>query len=304
LLKLLGGIVLRKALSVIVVAFIVIIAAVYLFLNKEEKVIEPETVEKEADTVEQEEVKPDNQNESFTFEPFTLSMATVENIEVGKPFEVEGKLENTYTGPVTLTEGSKCTEEITYSFIPFSEYAEGQPAPECKDSTKEVVLKVDESITTNAELVAEKDEPYILTGYFAGLPLLKKVLPADSADFDEKTASHNLGELFLEIKAQGSFKAGERIYLTAALTNKGENFIRLKENSCNFDLKFTAKSLNDNVILPGAYGPCEDNNRTFNLQAGDSLNGYTSFAPEEAGTYSVTVSHVNDVEVELDFDVE
>ena len=254
--------------------------------------------------MEQEEVEPDTQNESFTFEPFTLSMATAENIEVGKPFEVEGKLENTYTGPVTLTDGSKCTEEITYSFIAFSEYAEGQPAPECKDSTKEVVLKVDESITTNAELVAAKAEPYILSGYFAGRPLLKKVLPADSADFDEKTASHNLGELFLEVKAQGSFKVGERIYLTGALTNKGENFIRLKENSCNFDLKFTAKWLDNNVILPGTYGPCEDNNRTFNLQAGDSLNGYTSFAPEEAGTYSVTVSHVNDVEVELEFDVE
>lgn len=304
MLRLLGGLVLRKALSIILVAVILIIATVYLFSNNDEKVIKPESNEKEFDIVEQEEVKPDGQDNSFTFEPFTLTMTTDENIEVDKPFEVEGKLANTYTGPVTLPEGSKCTEEITYSFIPFSEYAEGQPAPECKDSAKEVVLQVNESITTNAEIVAEKDEPYILTGYFAGLPLLKKVIPIGSVNFDEKTESHNLGELYLDIKAEGSFKAGERIYISGTLLNKGENFIRMKEDSCNHDLKFTAKFNNENVKLPGTYGSCEDNERTFNLQAGDSLNGYTSFVPEESGTYLVTVSHVNDVEVELELDIE
>lgn len=304
MLKLLGGLVLRKVLSIILVVVIVIIATVYLFSNNDKKVSKPESNEKESDIVEQDEVKPDAQDDSFTFEPFTLTMTSDENIEAGIPFEVEGELANTYNGPVTLPEGSKCTEEITYSFIPFSEYAEGQPAPECKDSTKEVVLKVNESITTNAEFVAEKDGPHILTGYFAGLPLLKKVIPTASVNFDERIASHNLGELYLDIKAEGSFKAGERVYLSGTLSNKGENFIRMKENSCNHNLKFTAKFNNEKVKLPGTYGPCEDNGRTFNLQAGDSLNGYTSFIPEESGTYLITVSHVNDVEVELEFDIE
>ena len=205
-------------------------------------------------------------------------------------------LTNTYTGPVTLPEGSKCTEEITYSFIPFSEYVEGQPAPECKDSTKEVVLNVNDSIMTNAEFIVEKDEPYILTGYFAGLPLLKKVITTESVSFDEKTATHNLGKLYLEIKAEGSFKAGDRIYISGTLSNKGENFIRMKENSCNHDLKFSPKSTNENVKLPGNYGPCEEDERTFNFQAGDSINGYTTFTPARKGKYMVKAHHVNNVQ--------
>ena len=308
MLNLLGGLVLRKGISILLVAVIVIIAAVYLFSNNGEKAIQPETKENTTDIVEKEKIKPveqpDEQGKSFTFEPFTLTMTTDEKIEVGRTFEVEAALENTYNGPVTLSKGSKCTEEVTFTLIPFSEYAEGQPAPECKNSTEEVELKVGESISTKAELMADKDEPYILSAYFANIPLLKKVISIGSKDFDEANESLNVGALYLDVRAESTFKTGKPVYLTGTLSNKGENFIRMKENSCRHDLEFTVKVNNENVQLPGTYGPCEDDSRSFNLQAGDSMNGYSSFIPEKAGTYSVTVGHVNDIKVELEFDID
>ena len=299
-----GELVLRKGISLLLVAIVLIIAAVYIFSNSGKKVVEPETKEEISEVVDEGEVKSDEQGESFTFEPFTLTMTTDEDIEVGKSFEVEAALENTYNGPVTLSKGSKCTEEVTFTLIPFSEYAEGQPAPECKDSTKEVELKVDESINTKAELIADKDEPYILSAYFATIPLLKKVIPIGSKDFDEANESHNVGTLFLDIRAEGTFKTGKPVYLTGTLANKGKNFIRMKENSCKHDFEFTAQVNNERIQIPGTYGPCEDDGRSFNLQAGDSMNGYSSFIPEKAGTYSVTVGHVNDIKVELKFNVD
>lgn len=293
----------RKGISLLLVAMVLIIAAVYLFSNNNEKVVEPETKEKKTNVLE-EEVKSDEKNDSFTFDPFTLTMTTEEDIELGTPFEVEAELKNTYTGPVTLTEGSKCTEEITFSLVPFSEYAEGQPAPKCKDSTKEVELKVHESLITMAAFTVDKDEPYILSAYFANIPLLKKVVREGSNNLEEISKSQNVGTLYLDVTAEGNFKTGEPIYLSGTLSNKGENFIRMKENSCKHDLEFTAKVNNEKVQLPGTYGPCEDDGRSFNLQVGDFLNGFSSFVPEKVGTYSVTVGHVNDVEVELEFDVD
>lgn len=277
-----------------------------MFWDSKKEVIEPDTNEKVSEVIEEEEViedevKDDEQFESFTFDPFTLKMATVEGIEVGRSFEVEAELENTYNGPVTLSKGSKCTEEVTFMFIPFSEYAEGQSAPECKDSTEELELKVGESITTKAELVADKDEPYILSAYFANIPLLKKVVPMSNENFAEVSESHDVGSFSLDISAEGTFKTGEPVYLTSTLSNKGENFIRMKENSCKHDFEFTAKVNNEDIEIPGNYGPCEDDGRSFNLQAGDSMNGYASFIPEKAGTYTVNVGHVNDIMVELEF---
>ena len=248
--------------------------------------------------------KVEDTGDSFTFEPFTLSMTTDENIEMGKPFAVEASLKNTYNGPVTLTEGSKCTEEITFSFTPFNEYAEGQPAPECKDSTKDHVLKVGDSISTEAELTADEEGKYILTAYFANMPLVKKVISVGTTELDKKSASNNLGTLFLDVTAEGNFKIGETIYLTGTLSNKGENFIRMKENSCKQDIEISAKVDNEKIQLPGNYGPCEDDGRSFNLQSGDSINAFSSFTPEKAGTYSITVRHVNDVATVLEFDVE
>ena len=298
-----GELFLRKIISLLLVAIGLIIAAVYIFSDNGKKVVEPETKEKVSEVVEEEEVKPDEQGESFTFEPFTLTMTTDENIEVGKSFEVEAMLKNTYTGPVTLSKGSKCTEEVTFSLIPFSEYVEGQPAPECNDSTEEVELKVGESINTKIGLKAEKDEPYILSAYFANMPLLKKVIPIGNKDFDEASDSNNVGGLYLDVRSEGTFKVGQPVYLTGTLSNKGENFIRMKENSCKHELEFTVTVNNEKVQLPGTYGPCEDDSRSFNLQAGDSMNGYSSFIPEIAGTYAVTVGHVNDIKVGLEFDI-
>ena len=299
-----GELVLRKGISLLLVAIVLIIAAVYIFSNSGKKVVEPEVKGNIPEVLDEDEVKPGEQGESFTFEPFTLTMTTDKDIEVGKSFEVEAALENTYNGPVTLSKGSKCTEEVTFSLIPFSEYTEGQAAPECKDSTKEVELKVGESINTKAELIADKDEPYILSAYFATIPLFKKVIPIGSHDFDEANESHNVGTLFLDIRAASTFKVGKPVYLTGTLSNKGENFIRMKENSCKHDFEFTAQVNNENIEIPGSYGPCEDDGRSFNLQAGDSMNGYASFIPDKAGTYAVTVGHVNDIKVELEFDID
>ena len=294
---------------------IIIIGAVYFFSDSKKEVVQPAPEEKETDVIKEEneeaevevneeEEIADEQLESFTFDPFTITMAKMDAIEVGEPFEIETELKNTYNGPVTLAKGSKCTEEVTFTFVPFSEYEEGQSAPDCKDSTERVELKVGESLTTKAELIAEKDEPYILSAYFANIPLLKKVIRVGDEKFDEVSVAENLGSSHLDLTAEGSFKVGQPVYLSSTLSNKGENFVRMKENSCKHDFEFTAKVMDENVSIPGNYGPCEDDGRSFNLQAGDSINGYASFIPEKAGTYTATVAHVNDIMVELEFTVD
>ena len=305
-----GELCLKKIISVLFgVALIITLVVVFSGEKEKEKVIEPETTEKKAEVSEvevqsdEEEITTDSED-SFTLEPFTLTLNTEELVEKGQSFEVEATLENTYNGPVTLREGSKCTEEVTFEFIPFSEYEEGQPAPECKDSTKDVELNVGESFVTTTELLADGEESYILSAYFANIPLLKKVITVGEHESNEQSASDNLGSLHLDVTADGNFKIGEAIYLTSTLSNKGDNYIRMKEDSCKHDFAFSAKVDNESVQIPGSYGPCEDDGQSFNLQAGDSMNGFASFIPEKAGTYSVTVSHVNDVKVELEFDVE
>lgn len=311
---------LKKFISVLLIA-ILVIGAVYLFTDSKKEIVKPTPEEKKTDVIEEEkeeeekeevneeETKDDEeiageQVESFTFDPFTITMAKMEGIDVGEPFTVEAELKNTYNGPVTLAEGSKCTKEVTFTFVPFSEYEEGQSAPNCIDSTERVELKVGESMTTKAELIADKDEPYILSAYFANIPLLKKVVPVGNENLDEVTESDNVGSSHLDITAEGTFKTGQPVYLSTTLSNKGENFVRMKENSCKHDFEFIAKVNDDNINIPGNYGPCEDDGRSFNLQAGDSINGYASFVPEKAGTYTVTVSHVNDIMVELEFIVD
>ena len=60
---------------------------------------------------------------------------------------------------------------------------------------------------------------------------------------------------------------------------------------------------NEPVELPKTYGPCEDVNRKFNLQAGDTINAYTTFTPARKGKYTVKAHHVNNVTTVLEFEV-
>lgn len=305
-----GELFLKKMISLLF-GIVLLTTIIVACSNSKEKVIEPETPENKDSASEEviqseekaEEVIEGN-DDSFTLEPFTLTLNSEELIEKGQAFEVEAKLKNTYTGPVTLSAGSKCTEEVTLVLVPFHEYEEGQPAPECKDSTEEVELLVGESMVTSTEFTAEKEGFYILSAYFANFPLQHKVISVGHQELKEEKASNNLGSLHLDVTAEGSFKPGDMIYLTSKLSNKGDNYIRMNENSCKHDFEFSAKVDGEKVEIPGSYGPCEDDGHSFNLQAGDSMNGFASFTPEKAGTYQVKVGHINDIEVELEFVIE
>ena len=63
-----------------------------------------------------------------------------------------------------------------------------------------------------------------------------------------------------------------------------DNYISLHENSCQLDIEFKVTVDNEPVELPETYGPCEDVNRKFNLQAGDTINAYTTFTPAKKGS--------------------
>ncbi|MBO1912912.1 hypothetical protein J4G37_49920, partial [Microvirga sp. 3-52] len=141
------------------------------------------------------ETDTENDNtDSFTFEPFTLTMAVGEQLEADKPFEVEASLKNTYNGPVTLKAGSKCTEEVTLVLTPFEEYKEGQSPPQCKDLTEDIEVLVGDSLDTKAQFTAATDGKYIVSAYYANMPLVKKLVTVGTDEkFDVKESSSNLG---------------------------------------------------------------------------------------------------------------
>ena len=89
----------------------------------------------------------------------------------------------------------------------------------------------------------------------------------------------------------------------AHCTNTGDNYISLKENSCQFDIEYTVTVDDEAIELPETHAPCEDANRKFNLQSGDTINAYTTFTPDKTGKYSVKAYHVNNVTTILEFDV-
>ncbi|MBO1910058.1 hypothetical protein J4G37_35405, partial [Microvirga sp. 3-52] len=60
---------------------------------------------------------------------------------------------------------------------------------------------------------------------------------------------------------------------------------------------------NEVIELPETYGPCEDANRKFNLQSGDTVNAYTTFTPVKKGKYIVKAHHVNNITTVHEFDV-
>ena len=167
---------------------------------------------------ENEENKAEEAISSFTFEPFTLTMEVDNQVDAGKSFVVESSLKNTYNGPVTLKAGSKCTENVTLVLTPFEEYKEGQSPPECKDLTEDIEVLVGESLDTKAQFTAENDGKYIVTAYFANMPLVKKVVTiGTSKDFEVKEESSNLGSLQLNVLAEGEFQTGEPINVSGAL---------------------------------------------------------------------------------------
>lgn len=291
----------------ILVIIALIVLGTFLFKNHDQT-NEPEksTTETTSNSeVESGETDTGNvKTDSFTFEPFTLTMEVDKQVEVGKPFEVEASLKNTYNGPVTLKTGSKCTEEVTLVLTPFEEYKEGQSPPECKDLTEDIEVLVGNSLDTKSQFTAEKDGKYIVSAYYANMPLVKKVVTVGTdAKFDVKESSSNLGSLQLNIIAESKFETGEPVYVSGALSNTGDNYISLNENSCQLDIEFTVTVDNEVIELPETYGPCEDANRKFNLQSGDTVNAYTAFTPVKKGKYTVRAYHVNNVSTVLEFDV-
>ena len=167
------------------------------------------------------------------------------------------------------------------------------------------MVLVGDSIDTKAQFTAEKDGKYIATAYFANMPLVKKAITVGNAEELEvkESSSSNLGSLYLNLAAEGKFQTEEPIYLSGALSNTGDNYISLNENSCQLDIEFKVTVDNEPVELPETYGPCEDVNRKFNLQAGDTINAYTTFTPVIKGKYTVKAHHVNNVTTVLEFDV-
>ena len=312
--KKLWGIFLKKLITILVGIVVLIILGSFLFNNQDQteepkkSTTETKSTEKantDESKAENEAKKPDEAVTSFTFEPFTLTMEVDNQVESGKPFEVEASLKNTYNGPVTLKAGSKCTEEVTLVLTPFEDYQEGQLPPECKDLTENVELLVGDSLDTKMQFTPEKDGKYIVTAYFANMPLVKKAITVGTVEELEEieSSSSNLGSLHLNLAAEGKFQTGEPIYLAGALSNTGDNYISLNENSCQLDIEFKVTVDNTPVELPETYGPCEDVNRSFNLQAGDTINAYTTFTPSEKGKYTVKSYHVNNVTTVLEFDV-
>lgn len=291
----------------ILVIIALIVLGTFLFKNHDQT-NEPEksTTETTSNSeVESGETDTGNvKTDSFTFEPFTLTMEVDKQVEVGKPFEVEASLKNTYNGPVTLKTGSKCTEEVTLVLTPFEEYKEGQSPPECKDLTEDIEVLVGNSLDTKSQFTAEKDGKYIVSAYYANMPLVKKVVTVGTdAKFDVKESSSNLGSLQLNIIAESKFETGEPVYVSGALSNTGDNYISLNENSCQLDIEFTVTVDNEVIELPETYGPCKAANRKFNLQSGDTVNAYTAFTPVKKGKYTVKAYHVNNVSTVLEFDV-
>ena len=301
----------KKILAILLSLAILIMLGTFLFNNQDTADSEKRTPDTEhAEDAESEEIEEGNQADNteiladtFTFEPFTLSVEMDDNVEVGKPFEVSASLKNTYNGPVTLKSGSKCTKDVTLVLTPFEDYKENQTPPDCEDPTEDIEVLVGESLDTTAEFIAEHEGKYIVSAYFANMPLLKKAITVGNSALDVKDASSNLGSLSLNVVAEGEFKVGEPIFLSSALSNTGDNFIRLLENSCQLAIQFTVKANDKSVETPETFGPCQDENRKFNLQAGNTLNSYSSFLPEEKGTYSVKVFHINEVSTVLEFDV-
>ena len=293
--------------AILVTVILLIVLGTYFFENQDQT---NESKKSTTETNSHEEANSEEKDagniktDSFTFEPFTLTMEVENQEETGKPIEVEAALENTYNGPVTLKVGSKCTEEVTLVFTPFEEYKEGQSPPECKDLTEDIEVLVGDSLDSKAQFTAEKDGKYIVSAYFANMPLVKKVVTVGTAaEFDVKEAFSYLGSLQLKVVAEGEFETEEPIYVTGALSNTGENYIGLVENSCQFDIEFTVTVDNEAVELPETRGPCEDANRKFNLQSGDTINAYTTFTPVKKGKYTVKTYHVNNVTTALEFDV-
>ena len=304
-----------KKLITVIIGVVVLIVLGSLLFNSRDKTEKPNKSITETNSTEKtsnaelsnenEAEKSDETVTSFTFEPFTLTMEVDNQVEAGNSFEVDASLKNTYNGPVTLKAGSKCTEEVTLVLTPIEDYQEGQSPPECKDLTEDVEVLVGDSLDTKAQFTAEKDGKYIVTAYFANMPLIKKAITVGTADeFEVKeSSSSNLGSLQLNLAAEGKFQSEEPIYLSSALSNTGDNYISLNENSCQLDIEFKVTVDNEPVELPETYGPCEDVNRNFNLQAGDTINAYTTFTPTEKGKYTVKAYHVNNVTTVLEFDV-
>jgi hypothetical protein len=264
-----------------------------------------ETSNKEAEPGERDTGNGNVKTDSFTFEPFTLTMEVDKQVKAGQPFVVEASLKNTYNGPVTLKTGSKCTEEVTLVLTPFEEYKEGQTPPECKDLTEDIEVLVGDSLDTKAQFTAEKDGKYIVSAYYANMPLVKKVVTVGTdAKFDVKESQSSLGSLQLNIIAESKFETGEPVYVSGALSNTGDNYISLNENSCQLDIEFTVTVDNEVIELPETYGPCKAANRKFNLQSGDTVNAYTAFTPVKKGKYTVKAYHVNNVTTVHEFDIE
>ena len=297
----------KKLMVILVTVIVLIILGTFLFKNQDQTNEPVNSTTETNSNIEANSEETDTENiktDSFTFEPFTLTMEVENHEEIGKPIEVEATLENTYNGPVTLKEGSKCTEEVTLVLTPFEEYKEGQSPPECKDLTEDIEVLVGDSLDSKAQFTAEKDGKYIVSAYFANMPLVKKVVTVGTAaEFDVKEAFSYLGSLQLKVVAEGKFETEEPIYLSGALSNTGENYISLVENSCQFDIEFTVTVDNEAIDTPETHGPCEDANRKFNLQSGDTINAYTTFTPVKKGKYTVKTYHVNNLTTVLEFDV-
>ena len=304
----------KKLITILIGVVALIVLGSFLF-NNQDQTEEPK--ESETETKSTENAKTDEENAgneakktdeavtSFTFEPFTVELEVDNQVEARNPFEVEASLKNTYNGPVTLKAGSKCTEEVTLVLTAFEDYQEGQAPPECTDPTEDVEVLVGDSLDTKAQFTAEKDGKYIVTAYFANMPLVKKAITVGTAEELEviESSSSNLGSLYLNIAAEGNFQTEEPIYLSGALSNTGDNYISLNENSCQLDIEFKVTVDNEPVELPETYGPCEDVNRKFNLQAGNTINAYSTFTPAIKGKYTVKAHHVNNVTTVLEFDV-
>ncbi|QUW22672.1 hypothetical protein JSQ81_03565 [Sporosarcina sp. Marseille-Q4063] len=298
----------KKLIAILGTVIVLIVLGTFLFKNQDQS-NEPEKTTTETNNNEETNSKEtDNENaksDSFTFEPFTLTMEVDDLVEAGKPFEVDASLKNTYNGPVTLKAGSKCTEEVTLVLTPFEEYQEDQSPPACTDLTKDIEVLVGDSLDTKAQFTAEKDGKYIVSAYFANMPLVKKVVTVGTAaNFDVKEESSNLGSLQLNVVAESKFEMGAPVYISSALSNMGDNYISLNENSCQLDIEFKVTVDNEVIELPETYGPCEDVNRKFNLQSGDTMNAYTTFIPDKKGKYTVKAHHVNNVTTILEFDVD
>jgi hypothetical protein len=299
---------LKKLLAILGTAIVLIVLGTFLFKNQDQT-NEPETSTTETNSNEEAvsgETDTGNvKTDSFTFEPFTLTVEADNQVEAGKPFGVEASLKNTYNGPVSLKAGSKCTEEVTLILTPFEEYKENQSPPECKDLTEDIEILVGDSLDTKAQFTADKDGKYIISAYYANMPLVKKVVTVGTdANFDVQESSSNLGSLQLNIVAESKFETGEPIYISGSLSNTGDNYISLNENSCQLDIEFTVTLDNEVIELPETYGPCEAANRKFNLQSGDTVNAYTAFTPVKKGKYTVKAYHVNNVTTVHEFDIE